>query len=217
MGKKSKANRKNGNNNKPQSLQSTPINLTNFQPFRRMILATQTDVTKLNPTKALSMNERSPPGNSLVACESFLIEFDQTRVVFVDVFFDQRGSDSTAGVPRATAFCANQTASLYDASKLSDIARFAGSGMNQVVPGKRFRINIGPRYTMGQFGGGNQSGTLFIVTKDYQGTVRIETCFEAYGPPLNYEVSLEEKMETNEIERMVEKKRPARSSSRAIM
>jgi hypothetical protein len=215
MGKKSKANRKNGN--KPQSLQAIPVNLTNFQPFRRVILATETDLTTLSPSKALSMSTNTPPGNSLASCATFLDAFHETRVVFVDVFFDQRGSGNTAGIPRATAFCANKTSSLFDASKLSDIARFAGSGMNQVIPGKRFRINVGPRYSMGQFDGGANAGTLFLVSKDYQGTVRIETCFEGYGPPLDYTVSAAEEVDDRESICEVKKKRPARSSSKTIM
>jgi hypothetical protein len=40
---------------------------------------------------------------------------------------------------------------------------------------------------MGQFAGIN--GALFLISKDYNGTVRMETCFEGYGPPLDYTVT----------------------------
>lgn len=183
MGKKKSRNGK-GNNNRPQSMSAIPVNLTQFQPFRRILIATETDLSVATPTKVLAMQSSAPPGSAILSCESFLAAFDRTRVVYIDVFFDQRGSASTAAIPRATAFCADMPASSYLATRLSSIASFAGSGMSQVVPGKRFRINVGPRYQMGQFAGIN--GALFLISKDYNGTVRMETCFEGYGPPLDY-------------------------------
>jgi hypothetical protein len=182
MGKKK--GRKNGKGNKPEKL-SQPINLTIFQPVRRVLVAAQAAVTSDSPSLILGFSSLQPPGSVIGSVNTFLTSFDRTRVVFIDVFFDQRAS--SAAVSRATCWVADAAASAYDATKLVDIANFAGSGMNQVIPGKRYRITVGPQYNSGRFGG--TASSLIITTVGYEGTIRIETCFEAYGPPLDYKVT----------------------------
>lgn len=185
MGKKKG---KNGNGtNKPQSI-NQPVNLTVFQPFRRLLVATEAAVTSAAPVAQLQFNSLTPPATALAATSAFVNTFDATRVMFIDIFFDQRGAGSTAAVPRSSAWIGEQGAAVYDETKLINIARFAGSGMDQVVPGKRYRVTVGPKYSAGRFDTSN-SNTLFLVTKDYVGTIRLETCFEAYGPPLDYRVT----------------------------
>lgn len=168
------------------------LDLTKFQPTRKILVASQTDVEINNPSKALAMSNFSPPGSTIGVLKTLIESFESSRIMYVDVFFDQRGGSSTAAVPRVTAWIASGLASDFDASKITEIARFAGSGINQVTPGRRFRIPVGPRFTsIGQFNrvGVTSSAVMVVSTKDYDGTIRFETCFECIGPPIDYEVT----------------------------
>jgi hypothetical protein len=95
-------------------------------------------------------------------------------------------------VPRVTAWVASGVVSDFDAAKITDIARFAGSGIDQIQPGRRFRIPVGPRFSgVGQF---NRSGitataVMVITSQQYEGTIRFESCFEVIGPPIDYLVT----------------------------
>jgi len=176
-----------GRKDAPQNERST-LQLNVFQPRRRIKVATQALVTNLTPVLALGFDNSIPPGTALDALTSLLDSFDRTRVVSISVFFDQRGSASQAAIPRCTAWVAEDNPSAVDVSKIDSLARFSGSGMTQVFPGRSFNVRVGPEFRSGRFEPQVQQDTLLIATHDYRGTVRIETTFEAYGPPLAYRI-----------------------------
>lgn len=186
-------NKKNGNGSvrAPQKV-GAMLNLTKFQPTRKILVASQSDLTPANPTKILTMSNVAAPGNRIGALDTLIESFESSRMCYVDVFFDQRGNASTAAVPRVSAWAATGLVSDFDPAKIVEIARFAGSGLNQIQPGRRFRIPIGPRFTsVGQFNraGVTASAVLVITSQDYAGTIRFETCFEVIGPPIDYAVT----------------------------
>jgi len=187
--------RKNGNNGKasgPTTPQRTGqiIDLTKYQPARRIVVATQAVLAAV-PLK-LPFSKISPPASAteLFAVSTFRYSFQDSRVVSMKVCFDQRGSSSTAAQPRLLAFALDKSSSLIDETKLTDLASYAGSGLNQIVPGKAFNIPIGPKFQAGQFNGSTNVGTLLLAAQDYNGTVRIHTTFEVLGPPIDLSVSL---------------------------
>lgn len=170
------------------------IDFTKFQPTRKIKIATETTVSVSNPVQILQFGNNDPPGNAITNALTFLQTFYTSRVVSIDVFFDQRGAASTAAIPRATAWVVPSTSAALDAAKIVQIARFAGSGLNQVMPGRCFKIRLGPRFIRdGQFVPNDEVGTfkssLILATKDYNGTIRIHTTFETVGPPIDYEVA----------------------------
>ena len=128
------------------------------------------------------------PGNAIGAAETFVKAFDRARILHIDVYFDQRGAGATAAIPRATAWLADGPSTEYEPSKVTEIARYAGSGMNQVQPARRFRVKAGPEYNCGRFSDTLNNATLIVASKDYVGVVRMETTFEVYGPPVDYEL-----------------------------
>ena len=187
-----KARRGNGNGNgnvRPQSSRAL-IDLSKFDPTRRIKVATEASITSANPTLVLGMSANTPPGTGIAANETYIQSFDRTRICQITVYFDQRGSGSTASQPRCTAWIANNASSAYSAAKITSLARFAGSGLNTMIPGKTYRIAVPPTYNVGRFdfSGANTQATLIIATADYVGTVRIETTFQTYGPPFDYNV-----------------------------
>lgn len=191
-------NRRNGRSNGNTSGVTTPqrsnriIDLTKFDPTRIIKVASETSLDSSNPVKTLSINANGGfPGTGIGAASSLLSSFDRARILYIDVFFDQRGSSSTASQPRVTAWVANGASGDYDQSKITELARFAGSGINTMVPGKRFRISTPPSFQVGRFDDVNitNGGTLLIASKDFSGTVRMETAFQVYGPPIDYQVS----------------------------
>ena len=171
----------------PQKVSST-LQLNVFQPRRRIKIATHTLVTSQAPVLALGFDNTTPPGSSLPAVTSLLEGFDGSRVISVTVFFDQRGAGSTGAIPRSTAWIAEDIPAAVSTAKITDLARFAGSGMNQIMPGRPFQLAVGPEFRSGRFELQSQLDTLIIATTDYVGTIRVETLFEAYGPPLDYRV-----------------------------
>jgi hypothetical protein len=126
------------------------------------------------------------------ACDSFIESFESARIKYIDVYYDQRGGPSFGAVPRVTAWVATGLVSDFDTTKITDIARFAGSGINSIMPGRKFRIPIGPRFvSIGQFNraGITASAVLVIASQTYEGTLRLETMFEVIGPPIDYGVT----------------------------
>jgi hypothetical protein len=169
----------------PQRL-SGLINLTKFQPRRRVVIASETDLTDLDPAKIEVIGSfGTPPGIALGSTVAFIKTFDQARIVSIDVYYDQRGSGSTGAVPRVTAWIANDITVVYNPNLVLDIARFSGSGLSQITPGKAFRIPVGPEYVAGQFSRLVNNGSIVIASVDYVGVVRFQTTFEVYGPPLD--------------------------------
>jgi hypothetical protein len=177
----------------PQRL-SGLIDLTKFQPRRRIVIASETDLTILDPSKIEVIGSfGTPPGIPLGSTIAFIKTFDEARIVSIDVYYDQRGAGSTGAVPRATAWVANDVTTVFNPNLVQDIARFAGSGLSQITPGKAFRITVGPEYFAGQFSRLVNNGSIIITSKDYVGVVRFQTTFEVYGPPLD--IRLQEPLE----------------------
>jgi len=166
------------------------IDLTKFQPGRLIKVSTQASVS--STPSVLSFGASTPPAASteIPALTALRGSFNSSRLVSMNIMFDQRGSTSTGAVPRVTAFALNQGESGIDPAKLINPATFAGSGLNQIMPGRPFRVPINPRFPCGQFNS-NQSSSLVLVGQDYQGTVRIDTTFEVLGPPLDLSIGEE--------------------------
>jgi hypothetical protein len=184
----SKNNNNNGNSQGPYSPQRTGqiLNLTKFQPARRIVVATQATFASSVSQLAFDFTNSTPPSGSteISAVKSFRESFQDIRVESILVCFDQRGRLSQASQPRLTAFVLNKGSSTIDVTKLTDPARFAGSGLNTLVPGKPFRIPVGPKFTAGRFDGVG-ANSLILVALDYEGTARIHTTFEVLGPPID--------------------------------
>lgn len=177
------------NNNdirKPQRL-NKHIDLTKFQPGRYITVATEAVLA--GSTLALGFFNNEPPRSTveIPAISVFRKSFQSSRVIKIGIYFDQRGSSSTAAVPRVTAFLTNGLASGVDPTKIVDLANFAGSGLNQVSPGREFVLPVGPKFSSGRFDSGT-GDTLLLAGNDYEGTVRIHTTFEVLGPPINFAV-----------------------------
>lgn len=175
------------------------IDLTKFQPARRIMVATEATLAAV-PLK-LPFSASSPPASAteLFAISTFRLAFENSRVVSISVCFDQRGSASTAAQPRLLAFCLDKASSLVDESKLTNLASYAGSGINQIVPGRPYNINIGPKFQAGQFSGLINNGTLLLAAQDYNGTVRIHTTFEVLGPPKDLDTDFEAPQSADDI------------------
>jgi len=151
-------------------------------------IATHASVTSNAPVTLLGFDNANPPGSALPTLTNLLSGFDRTRVKSITVFFDQRGAGTSGAVSRATAWVAEDIPAAISATKITDLARFAGSGMNTIMPGRAYPMSVGPEFRSGRFEPQTQQDTLVIATIDYVGTIRIETLFEAYGPPLDYRV-----------------------------
>jgi len=174
--------------NKPQR---TPklLDLTKFQPSRYIKVSTQATVNG-TPT-VLSFGASTPPASSteIPALTALRGAFTSSRMVSMQIMFDQRGSSSTGAVPRVTAYPLNQGIVNIDPTKLLNPATFAGSGLNQIMPGRPFNINVAPRFPCGQFNS-NQASSLLLVGQDYEGTVRIDSTFEVLGPPVDLSIDV---------------------------
>lgn len=179
-----------GNNNaikKPQQLKQH-LDLTKFQPGRYITVATEAVIA--GTPLSLGFTNTEPPRSTveIPAVSAFRKSFQSSRVVKIGIYFDQRGAASTAAVPRVTAFLAYDLSSAVDPTKITDLANFAGSGLNQITPGREFILPVGPKFSAGQFGDAS-GNTLVLAANDYAGTVRIHTTFEVLGPPINFAVA----------------------------
>lgn len=163
------------------------IDLSSFQPIRKLVAASEATVTSFIPVLVIGFTSRTIPGNFIPAVQTFISSFDDSRILSIDVYYDQRGTGSRASQPRATAWVASDLESSYDPDKLDQIARYAGPGMNSIVPGKRYRLPVGPKFGAGRFGDPSPN-TLVLATQDYNGTIRIVTTYELYGPPIDYKI-----------------------------
>lgn len=171
---------------KPQRT-SKLLDLTKFQPSRFIKISTQADVT--DTPVALSFGASTPPASTteIPALTALRGAFASSRMVSMQISFDQRGSSSTGAVPRVTAYPLNKGSVTIDPTKLQFPATFAGSGLNQIMPGRPFNINVAPRFPCGQFNS-NQTSLLVLVGHDYKGTVRIDSTFEVLGPPIDLSI-----------------------------
>jgi hypothetical protein len=153
-----------------------------------LVAASEVTVILASEIMAIGFTSRTIPGNSIPAVQTFLSSFDDSRVLSIDVYYDQRGTGSLASQLRATAWIASDIASSYAPEKLDQMARYAGPGMNTIVPGKRYRLPVGPKFRAGRFGDQVTPNTLVLATQDYIGTIRIVTTYELYGPPIDYKI-----------------------------
>jgi hypothetical protein len=167
---------------KPQSNASL-LDLSIFPPRRRIAVAAE--VTVQNGSATLFDFSNSLSTAYLTSIATFVNSFQSRRVIGINVYFDQRGSASTAAVPRVTAFLATGFTSSVDPDNvdLNTIARYAGSGINQVVPGKNFYLKVGPEFSTGRFQATGSGDFIVLVGDDYQGTVRLKLIFEVIGIP----------------------------------
>jgi hypothetical protein len=152
-----------------------------------LVAASEVTVILASEIMAIGFTSRTIPGNFIPAVQTFLSSFDDSRILSIDVYYDQRGTGSFASQPRATAWIASDSPSDYDLDKLDSLARYAGPGMNTIVPGKRYRLPVGPKFRAGRFGD-PLPNTLVLATHDYIGTIRIVTTYELYGPPIDYKI-----------------------------
>lgn len=172
---------------KPQR-QKQHLDLTKFQPGRFITVATEA-VLAGSPLALGFFNDDPPRATvEIPAISAFRKSFQSSRVTKINIYFDQRGSSSTGAVPRVTAFLTDDISTAVDPTKITDLANFAGSGLNQISPGRDFNLPVGPKFSSGQFGT-TSGNTLILVGQDYEGTVRIQTTFEVLGPPINFAVT----------------------------
>lgn len=161
--------------------------LTVFNNRRVIKIAGEVDKTTDGPSVHTFTNRGFGAFASLGALIS---SFNASRLLKLEIWFDQRGSGSTAAVPRCAAFLLPGSSSDYtDVSKSGTLASYAGRGLQQINPSRPLTLKVGPEFVAGRFndiengGPGDVPSTLFLATEGYSGKVRIISYVEVLGVP----------------------------------
>jgi hypothetical protein len=192
MAKRRRNGRRNNNGaqsgpTKPQSNASI-LDLSIFPPRRKIMVAAEAIVN--NGTATLFGFSRAPSNSFFSSVQLLISSFQASRVIGIQIFFDQRGAAATAAIPRVTAFLATGLTSQIDPTKadLVNLTKYAGSGINQVVPGKSFYLKVGPEFSAGRFDDQSTSEVVVLVGNNYEGTVRLKFIYEVVGIPADISI-----------------------------